>query len=398
MFAQFVNEKLPKILEDTKGSPHLVIKDLDDVFVAIDSYLVKEKLMYSVEPVGSQERRRVYGHHIFHHANELANIVTKLNMYVQLNTDVRNKIFTLIVDGTRAARFYNIEDQYIAIMKAPREGKRIIISPEIELINTYHRLYSPQYEPEWDSIGEHEGRLWKMLASRRRLIIDKPAIKGGAADSGPDLVGLMMSWLRSEEGRRCVLIGSRALDMLRKTQRKTRHRTIQIISPNHADTAAALVAHFGATGVTLRKIKYDVKVPHDHRLKKITLKAHIDGRDHYVANIYNSAEYELVPYVEHDSLRVAAPLVLLRFLLIDIWLLRFLAYNGTIKIGQYRSSAAIIVQDTSVARDLWRAAGDALPVYIGTYIDIGKALRAEKTPFPYYPEVYKRDRGSYRVV
>jgi hypothetical protein len=98
---------------------------------------------------------------------------------------------------------------------------------------------------------------------------------------------------------------------------------LQIVSAEDLDREAAAVVALGAgTGYTLASHVEDPKLPGNSRLRRLSVYVQgAQGRTPLI-DIYNCAQFELVPFVQHARCRVGTAFVLMRFLLIDLWFTR----------------------------------------------------------------------------
>jgi len=82
------------------------------------------------------------------------------------------------------------------------------------------------------------------------------------------------------------------------------------------------------------KFDRDVPVLNDFRMVRTTIKYGIEGSQKEIMYIYNSAQYELIPCsivkYKNDSVQIGNPFVIMRFLLVDIWVLRWIYVMGLV--------------------------------------------------------------------
>lgn len=98
---------------------------------------------------------------------------------------------------------------------------------------------------------------------------------------------------------------------------------LQIVSAEDLDGEAAAVIALGAgTGYTLASHVEDPKLPGNVQLRRLSVYVQgTQGRTPLI-DIYNCAQFELVPFVQHARRRVGTAFVLMRFLLVDLWFTR----------------------------------------------------------------------------
>jgi hypothetical protein len=390
MFANYLEKHHAEVEERALASPHILLPNLHKINRVIIEFIKKVGLLMSSEDSGAVKVYSLYGSHAFQKANDLANLIATETIHVQLNTDVVNREFTIVVDGFYMVHIFDMSARYISIMMPQKDTQQI--APEIELMDIYHRLYSPQFYSDWDDIGKHERCLWKKFEGRRSLVIRKAVVDGGVVLV--DHSSIVMEWLRGQES--CAIIGSRAIDMMRKETRKTKHRTIQLVASNPQQTIKSLEQYLSNTFPTINVRSYDAMIPNDFRLKKYVVSVKSGGRTIYIANIYNSARYELVPYIDIGDYRLVAPIAQMRFLLVDLWFARFLKFSNTMPAKMYESVAKTIISDMCLARDMLDST--SLRQFIGTHVSEIIAKKNMNTPYPYYPAWEKKSRGKYRKI
>jgi hypothetical protein len=98
---------------------------------------------------------------------------------------------------------------------------------------------------------------------------------------------------------------------------------LQVVSAEAFDEEAEAVALIGKSlGLTVAAHTSNMNLPGDVRLQRLTLTVVSTQNRVVIMEIYNLALYELVPYVNRGPLRVGSPFVILRFLLMELWVLR----------------------------------------------------------------------------
>jgi hypothetical protein len=122
-------------------------------------------------------------------------------------------------------------------------------------------------------------------------------------------------------------------------------------------------------------------------------------------DIFNSGTYELIPYVVYNDFNVGYPNVLNRFLLLDIWLLRILNHlkliqDNTLKYA-FQKMYTNLAQIRKIGSLPDKTIYDAPASYLGQYINLQRMtskLAMKNKFYPYNPEQYRYQRGTYRVI
>jgi hypothetical protein len=393
MFSQFEEKNLDDILDKAKRSPHLKLTMYNPIYKKINNFTTSHGLVISSEANESTSTFKIYGSYIFQHANALANELIEFTAYIRLNTNVRNKEFTIVVDGVNMIRMYNIEPNFMKIMK-PLESKSmlLLLSPEVELVDVYHRLYSPNKASSWKTLRIHEEKLWRLFSSTRESIIKRPVIKGGV-----EHVDVVMDWLKDQSGY--VLVGDVATTLVYNKARR-HSNAVQFIAANPKHMINSLKKHIAQfVGAIVHVKKYDMNLSDDYRIRKFVVSMVIDKKTYYVANVFNSAFYELIPFVSVGDYKIGISQVLLRFLFADLWFMRILRFFQIIDADQYKKNMMSIFSNIDIIHAKWKATTvDTFPMYIGTYIDENSSKKKGETIYPYYPAKYKLEHGSFRTI
>jgi hypothetical protein len=395
MFQKLLETHVDTLIEHAKKSDHSKLKVYDVLYKHIKSFVKTNALLMNSESNDSVCSFKIYGGYIFQYANMLANELAQFTSYIRLNTAVRNSEFVIVVDGVNMVYMINIDNNFMKIMTSAVNVNKHTLSPEVELIDIYHRLYSPNKCSEIKSTTQHESLLWKLFNDTRTSIVSRPVIKGGS-----EHVDLVLKWLVGQHG--CVVIGDAASTLL--SSKGIQHsNTVQFISANPKQAIEDLKKHMQRfVGMNVNIKKYDMNIPDDFRIRKFVLSAKINGSTYYIANVFNSAFYELIPYTSIDGINVATFAVILRFMFIDIWFLRMLRYFNNIDQKRYKYSMNTLYSNIDSIHSKWSNTMNektrTLPTYIGTYVNEVISKKNISGIPPYYPAKYKLDTGGYRVI
>lgn len=393
MFHALSETYVDTLIDDAKKSQHAQLHIYDVIYDHIHGFVKKHMLVMSSEPNEAIHSFKIYGAYIFQYANMLSNELAQFTAYIRLNTDVRNKDFTIIVDGVRMVSMRNIEPNFMKIMMSAKDSNCSILSPEVELINVYHRLYSPDMYSTWESVRQHESKLWGVFNATRKSIIAHPVVKGGS-----EHVDVVLEWLNGQNGY--VLIGDAAAVLLSNNARQ-HSNTVQFIAANPLHMINELRKYMqDFVGVNVSIKKHDMNLPDDYRIRKFVVSAKINGSTYYIANIFNSAFYELIPFTTIAGFNVGTFLVVLRFMFADIWFMRVLRFFKTINQKRYSENMSVLYSNIDIMHSGWvnMKKISVFPMYIGTYENEATSKKKSGTIFPYYPAKYKIDTGDYRVV
>ena len=327
---------------------------------------------------------------------------------VALRTDIRGREFTIFINARMVFKIYSM-DKYRGLKLVDIMDPTIragyftqesikCIPEEMQLIEIYRTLYTPAKMALWGEELQHEEKLYESLVSRGQLVSKSPAARGGSEIIGAvkraDLHSLLMEKLLKQH----VLVGDYALSALGLIDKPTR---IQFIIGDEIENFRVACERILGDDLRLVKFKnfsvtyvrYHLNIPSDFQIAKYTLYVN-DGKEQFpIADVFNSAQFEMIPWKRAGPGRIANPWVLLRFIFIDIWVLKLIAGISLDKsaalwarIGELHDRAAIVRE--YVRRDI--AKHFQLENYMGVYVNEvvakKKLIKELGERFPmYYP-------------
>ncbi len=317
------------------------------IFEIINKFIKDNNLLIDNTPIEENNfTYQLYSSNALVDANNLANILATETPYVEMLTNIPYRKFTLQVNNKYICSIYTL-----GYFKKQPIQKLLNLTDhvpyELELSEIYHKLYNVKYNADWD-----------------KLLIHEEQVRAEKIHGGKD-----MNFIQSLN---CLLIGTFALEKF-GIHEKGR---LQLISNNVEQTIESLknISDFEVFDL-------DPVIPFDFRLQKKTLKS-----DTTVIDIYNSCEFEIVPYVVVDNLKVAHPYVICRFLLIDYWL-----------------SLLLKNPNKQILYNINKIRNKTIPVehFYGTYrnedIDL-KKMHQDNSFQTYYPKKYFDKNGAYREI
>lgn len=424
-------ERLPDVIDAARSSPYIVQHGNIPLFEVILQYckdnnlMVANRQVYESADVGGSQGApkmadravdgpakfyssdilveygmnkrpfttfKIYGTAIFKHANALANMIAEsITIYVELSTILKNQLFAMKINGAAYfITFVNIQPMAVGGIQ-PYEGKWY--PPEMELLTIYNMLYMPQHYGDWSDIKNVESRCWELATNRVRPPNRKPtrAYPHNAA---------IMKWLRNRTD--CVLIGPRTT-----THPSAIHYKIQFVTcAPLADVVSDLTRTMGRLGTSITsKIVSAGLLPDEYRMFKAVVST---NTGEYIAEIYNTASYEIIPFIMVDNVQVAMPYVVLRFMWVDIIsdMIRVASARGGLEGGSSVSGGAgwFYTSDWIDVMNHIRANGMLkvdMPKYMGVYISDfidKKQLQLRSGYRIYYPLQYKKNNGDYRSI
>lgn len=201
------------------------------------------------------------------------------------------------------------------------------VPPEMEIINVFHQLYSLSAFENWEDLELKKEELYsKTIKNYERK---KNEIHGGKSMDSYAIRKKIFENLLDKES--CIVLDHHALCL--KEGKKIDHgRKIRVITDDVAKLVNYLMGEMD-NSTTKKQCSYTI----DPSLHKTTL--YINNAP--VLDIFNCAEYELIPYEKIDNYMVGNKYVLLRFIYIEVWVAVVIQKLGLI---DQRIKAIIIQQ------------------------------------------------------
>lgn len=351
-------ETLYKVIEEyVNRKPNLILTD----FKRLASFnLDSPVLLYEI-----------YSSEPFMDGKELADKIYKdVGKYVVLNTNEYNKEFTLLYDGMVTCKIYGMLNykgiSLINLISAVSINgfwsslKLNYLPPELELIDVYKRLYSPECFAEWSDLVEIEETLFTDIYKRN----ESGEIVGGVActlrqvNELETLKILIVNKFLAEKD--IVLIGpwaiieiaagifgkgiaevSGSMVKIHGEADKKCIEKVQIIIDCSIDKFMEELTFFIKKHSSVKLIykEQPIHLIKEFRLVKHTIYIIFEDKcgvvEKPLMDVYNAASYSLIGYTTSQrfmvnkaessyskNIKVGNLFVILRFLMIDIWLLK----------------------------------------------------------------------------
>lgn len=405
MFSK-VLEDIDDIFQDARNTKYVKRKEFIPLYNAIHEYVAEHKLiMGNVETLVGATRTStnnytLYGSYMLRHANSLANKLAAINIYTTMYTNVKNQHFTITVDGTRLLQCYDVHSKYIGALSPVSINDTLVYPPEFELMRIYRVMYSPASYSEWDTYTKHIPVLEKQV--RKRLAELSADVKQSMRKKGgkPTPSTFVYNWLKTQT--EYALIGRCATDTVTGTYVSGK---IQLIATNPEVLVKSLTNVVSQmTGRTPNVKTHRVNIPTDNNLRKtsISITTVTNGKKTttHLIDVFNSANYELIPYSTFNDVQVAYPDVIKRFILIELWTTRILHSLGVLNkyaTGKVLKKASIQMKvATGLSVEDYTA-----EEFIGNMVDpeLSRKRVSVKNPYPkYVPEQYRYNHGKYRTL
>ena len=284
-----------------------------------------------------------YSENALNHSNELTNKIAQvvdsefvkihktMNVLnnpiwvVSLKTIIPFQLYGIIVDSRLLVKFRHLAKGAMAVMnpsdfKISQDIRIKIMPPRYHLIESYRDLVDPNKASEWQQLLQDERRLFKYL--RKNFNPSELVPKTGGKQQNDIRKKAILQILKyMTNNAEIALIGEFALRFLNI---KADSNIITCISQNPRNVVKDITEMFSDH---ISHNTREVKVFSDFRLTRTSVKIGISPNMKEIVYIYNAAEYDLIPVnrIMNDQktfIQIGNPFVILRFLLIDIWIIR----------------------------------------------------------------------------
>lgn len=345
---------------------------------------------------------------------------------LMLQTNIINKEYSIYVD-TRllfVLRSMNIHRgiNLIKLMVPPTaesyftKHKLKCVSEELQLIGLYQILYTPNATSQWEHVALNETKLYEKVKEnleKKSLTIVKESqqVEGSSEDDNPKIKSNFIinynDIIIDNFADDIIIVNDIAFNELNITKydnpRLEFITNIDIYELSKRIERTAIDSGMDDAEITYRYFK--TNIPNDLRLTKCTLYANRKNKQIPIADVYNSTAFELIPFVKIEEKKIGNLFVLLRFLFIRIWMLKFVL---NIKISNQNNADALsntIVELIEIAdnlRELYKEKLNnptelfQLHNYDGIYLDPTIKKKTRKFISDYYPAMPSKNTNVIR--
>ena len=414
-------------IKDTlKRAQPLISEDRErfkKIYDTVEDYCKKNPVLISNKSVLFGEKKiresySLYCLHPFGHALNITNLLHKTTgePLIILKTVKKNEELTILVDTRSIINIYAIYrikdiDPNSIIHPIEIRGMKYL-PPEIEIIEIYNNLYDLSKFGDWEKLKDNdEPKMYEMIKDRMQSTITSSDRLYGGAECQPmrkdKINALKIDILKNlfTNNTDYILTGVWGANIMLKSIEdlcgsKMAVEKLQIISILSYDVILKDISNICGSNVKITAKERELQLPKDFRTTRTTFYAQFgDSKiEKPFMDLFNSNSFELIPYFVKDGLALAGKYVMLKFLFIDFWLLKTIAYMNLIDIETAKNKSS----NMKYAIDRIRSAVEPIYKYSGIYRDyeIDRRLRAAEAGFKnmYAPEKYIRDNGTYYSV
>lgn len=339
-------------------------------------------------------------------SNKLSNVIVAKYPFVVLRTVEPKYHFIINVNGQDIVNIRDLSKlmkiSYLnpIIKKYTVELKSWnipVLPPDIYLMELYHKRYNPAFHEEWKQIDNDINQMIKLMEDR---------LKTGGSPAGKIQEGvnyirkqLLDKFKNSDD---VIVCGSYIVSVL-QNRKEVVIPSMQLLSKMHvSDLFNLLKGWFEVEGrFTLILVNQNLHAPFDFRLRKYTVYLKVSGEQRPLLDIFTSLQYEQIPYFEYEDVKYAHPFVALRFIYMDIWIIRVMLQEGKIDqdklrvLMQKKSELAATIKQFDVPLNKW----------IGQWTNentdykimaLKKRQETDLPTYPYKPYIYFIKHKKYR--
>ena len=396
----------------TKSNSKVLHILYSNVYELVDSYLgnpIKpniRKLSYSL-----------YSDNALRDATNIANIFAELNKYVVMNTIIYGVEYAINIDGMPFLKIRNIPAYKNISIIAMIDPFKSYISPEIETMFIYKKIYSPEYASDWVELYELESKLHDICMSRIQFIKGIPKSGGGLLHKLDDYKLDIINYIIDKYSDNVIFVGELAYKLYINqdinTIKNTDENKLQCITNiNPAEFLNILKRVHPNVVINMRK--QDIHIPIDNRQDKYTYYITDDKNTYILLELFNNIKYELVPYdltqikFKNETLwiKTGCMQVMLYFAYTDIWVIHLINKLGSLNDNSRIYKISNIFELIKSFRDIlldpkYITRFNKFTQYLGVYDDekiYNKKILSNMNISNYIPVQYKNKHNKYRII
>lgn len=261
---------------------------------------------------------------------------------VELQTNIKNAEFSVFIHARPLFNIFAL-DKYRGIKLIDLMGPAIrtsyftrqpikCLSEEMYLLEIYRNLYTPNKCSTWIDDVANEQAIYELIsgALKEKAVTklggkykkekNKESLRSVAYKLQPVILRKLT------ESTANILIGDHALGAMKIMNNPQR---IQLITSEEINVIVKQIEYYVKPyrGMQIKYVKFHLNIPSDFQILKYSIYL-TDGKEQsHLLDLFNSTAYEMIPYVistANGTKNIANPWVILRFLFIDLWVLKLI--------------------------------------------------------------------------
>lgn len=340
----------------------------NNIYKIIEDIISKEKVIYGGNwgiKLLTNEKRGIndYQYELYSEKAEdvafsiVNEICKKETKFVSLKKELSD--FVLYIEARPLVTIHKLKEHDRGII-SPIKNANIIMPADYHLLDLYRKLYIPNMD-DWELSLPLEEELFKMVKfefnkNQRKFVtganesiesdnklsdsdnkfsdsdIEDNDMTQNQNDVRQELYDRLINYLSTRED--IIFVGEYACSLLlygAPSNKKALH--LHIISTlKIAEELNLWIRKLDDPQLKTVLKTNDVHLLNDIRLTRTTIYVIINNEKYPILYVYNSAEYDLIPYniSKKTSGRIGNPFVIMRFLLVEIWIIKVIREMGGI--------------------------------------------------------------------
>ena len=372
----------------------------------------------------------------------LSNIIhSNFGKFTQMKSIITDYEYAILYDMRPLVTIYKIEEyknkNTIDIIQPKLIDNINYLPINIEIIDIYHKLFLLNFYNEWEDLYIQEKLLYKYFIDhyKKKIKLVKKEIDGGGngtcisckVNRNNNINNIKYIILELFDNENYIFVNDWALYLFNQTKKLNSMKKINddnivsIVSQNSIEIdynkIVNYLSKFTKYGIYYKENK--LYIPNNRRIKLYTFfikypeiisKNKISSIDKPFLEIYNNAEYELVPYIPITykynntiiNLKIGNYFVLSYFIFIKIWILYLISRLNVIKLNKayviYNDYYNLIIS-INENKKIFNITKDFIGINydekIEKKITISKSNIIKKN---YYPELSMKKDKKYKLL
>lgn len=352
MFEQAL-ENIDTLIDKARQSEYLKYDHLKKFYDCILLYCEKNNIIIQNnnillnKPLHGVNYFKLYCYRTLPHAFSLSDSLSEVSTFIEMRTIIKYKMFIIYVDGIAMVTIRNIPPDIENRLNSTQTYKTYKLNIfKFNLIKVYSDLYNPQTTTY--NISETEEQLFS------KFLKDNKHIKGGGSKYIYNTP--ILEWLKGKDN----------YILLNDVKDSTLKSKLRILGNS---TFKEELTNFLYQLTLVRPSVINRK----YRELDVMLERHtIFIKDKRVIELYNSLDYESVPYMVVSDLNIASKYVKLKFLMLILWNIFVLDYKN-LKKNSSKFMDYIVNEMKSI-----RNTKDKPLTYVGEVKDVNKYLKKKQ--------------------